>query len=101
MMRELNDVFVVLEIWIDSNVFSNIIVVDKILIIKNEIKEFFEDFNKFLVFLNLFLEIFLFIGFVIGESLIDVSLKGNVVVVDDVNLISDKIILIIIDIKFI
>lgn len=92
MMRELNDVFVVLEIWIDSNVFSNIIVVDKILIIKNEIKEFFEDFNKFLVFLNLFLEIFLFIGFVIGESLIDVSLKGNVVVVDDVNLISDKII---------
>lgn len=101
MMRELNDVFVVLEIWIDSNVFSNIIVVDKILIIKNEIKEFFEDFNKFLVFLNLFLEIFLFIGFVIGESLIDVSLKGNVVVVDDVNLISDKIILIIMDIKFI
>lgn len=101
MMRELNDVFVVLEIWIDSNVFSNIIVVDKILIIKNEIKEFFEDFNKFLVFLNLFLEIFLFIGFVIGESLIDVSLKGNVVVVDDVNLISDKIILIIKDIKFI
>lgn len=92
MMRELNDVFVVLEIWIDSNVFSNIIVVDKIFIIKNEIKEFFEDFNKFLVFLNLFLEIFLFIGFVIGESLIDVSLKGNVVVVDDVNLISDKII---------
>lgn len=92
MMRELNDVFVVLEIWIDSNVFSNIIVVDKILIIKNEIKEFFEDFNKFLVFLNVFLEIFLFIGFVIGESLIDVSLKGNVVVVDDVNLISDKII---------
>lgn len=92
MMRELNDVFVVLEIWIDSNVLSNIIVVDKILIIKNEIKEFFEDFNKFLVFLNLFLEIFLFIGFVIGESLIDVSLKGNVVVVDDVNLISDKII---------
>lgn len=92
MMRELNDVFVVLEIWIDSNVFSNIIVVDKILIIKNEIKEFFEDFNKFLVFLNLFLEIFLFIGFVIGESLIDVILKGNVVVVDDVNLISDKII---------
>lgn len=92
MMRELNDVFVVLEIWIDSNVFSDIIVVDKILIIKNEIKEFFEDFNKFLVFLNLFLEIFLFIGFVIGESLIDVSLKGNVVVVDDVNLISDKII---------
>lgn len=92
MMRELNDVFVVLEIWIDSNVFSNIIIVDKILIIKNEIKEFFEDFNKFLVFLNLFLEIFLFIGFVIGESLIDVSLKGNVVVVDDVNLISDKII---------
>lgn len=92
MMRKLNDVFVVLEIWIDSNVFSNIIVVDKILIIKNEIKEFFEDFNKFLVFLNLFLEIFLFIGFVIGESLIDVSLKGNVVVVDDVNLISDKII---------
>lgn len=92
MKRELNDVFVVLEIWIDSNVFSNIIVVDKILIIKNEIKEFFEDFNKFLVFLNLFLEIFLFIGFVIGESLIDVSLKGNVVVVDDVNLISDKII---------
>lgn len=92
MMRELNDVFVVLEIWIDSNVFSNIIVVDKILIIKNEIKEFFEDFNKFLVFLNLFLEIFLFIGFVIGESLIDVSLKGNVVVVDDLNLISDKII---------
>lgn len=92
MMRELNDVFVVLEIWIDSNVFSNIIVVEKILIIKNEIKEFFEDFNKFLVFLNLFLEIFLFIGFVIGESLIDVSLKGNVVVVDDVNLISDKII---------
>lgn len=92
MMIELNDVFVVLEIWIDSNVFSNIIVVDKILIIKNEIKEFFEDFNKFLVFLNLFLEIFLFIGFVIGESLIDVSLKGNVVVVDDVNLISDKII---------
>lgn len=92
MMRELNDVFVVLEIWIDSNVFSNIIVVDKILIIKNEIKEFFEDLNKFLVFLNLFLEIFLFIGFVIGESLIDVSLKGNVVVVDDVNLISDKII---------
>lgn len=101
MMRELNDVFVVLEIWIDSNVFSNIIVVDKILIIKNEIKEFFEDFNKFLVFLNLFLEIFLFIGFVIGESLIDVSLKGNVIVVDDVNLISDKIILIIMDIKFI
>lgn len=101
MMRELNDVFVVLEIWIDSNVFSNIIVVEKILIIKNEIKEFFEDFNKFLVFLNLFLEIFLFIGFVIGESLIDVSLKGNVVVVDDVNLISDKIILIIKDIKFI
>lgn len=101
MMRELNDVFVVLEIWIDSNVLSNIIVVDKILIIKNEIKEFFEDFNKFLVFLNLFLEIFLFIGFVIGESLIDVSLKGNVVVVDDVNLISDKIILIIKDIKFI
>lgn len=101
MMRELNDIFVVLEIWIDSNVFSNIIVVDKILIIKNEIKEFFEDFNKFLVFLNLFLEIFLFIGFVIGESLIDVSLKGNVVVVDDVNLISDKIILIIKDIKFI
>lgn len=92
MMRELNDVFVVLEIWIDSNVFSNIIVVDKILIIKNEIKEFLEDFNKFLVFLNLFLEIFLFIGFVIGESLIDVILKGNVVVVDDVNLISDKII---------
>lgn len=92
MMRELNDVFVVLEIWIDSNVFSNIIVVDKILIIKNEIKEFFKDFNKFLVFLNLFLEIFLFIGFVIGESLIDVILKGNVVVVDDVNLISDKII---------
>lgn len=92
MMRKLNDVFVVLEIWIDSNVLSNIIVVDKILIIKNEIKEFFEDFNKFLVFLNLFLEIFLFIGFVIGESLIDVILKGNVVVVDDVNLISDKII---------
>lgn len=92
MMRELNDVFVVLEIWIDSNVFSNIIVVDKFLIIKNEIKGFFEDFNKFLVFLNLFLEIFLFIGFVIGESLIDVILKGNVVVVDDVNLISDKII---------
>ncbi|XP_052673726.1 mucin-5AC-like isoform X1 [Crassostrea angulata] len=99
MMRESNDASVVSETRTDSNVSSNTTAADKILIIKNETKELFEDFNKSLVSSNSSPETSLFIGSATGESLIDASSKGNVAAVDDANLTSDKTTQITTDIK--
>lgn len=96
---ESNDASIASETRTDGNVSGNTTAANKILIIKNETKELFEDFNKSLVSSNSSPETSPFIGSATGESLIDVSSKGNVAAVDDANLTSDKTTQITTDIK--
>lgn len=98
-ISESNDASIASETRTDGKVSGNTTAADKILIIKNETKELFEDFNKSLVSSNSSPETSMFIGSATGESLIDASSKGNVAAVDDANLTSDKTTQITTDIK--